>query len=71
VQVLGHDTLEVATSLQNLGGLYERQGRVSEAEACFTQALRIQELKLGTANIGAASTRNRLSELHPPPLSDI
>jgi hypothetical protein len=34
-------------------------------------ALRFLELLVGRANLGAASTRNRLSELHPPPLSDI
>jgi tetratricopeptide (TPR) repeat protein len=68
----GHDALETAASLQDIGGLCERQGRVSEAESYFKEALRIQELKLGEAGIiGAASTRNKLSELHPPPLAYI
>ena len=69
--MLGRETLETATSLEILGGLCERQGRVSEAQSYFEEALRIQELKLGKGNVGAASARNRLSELHPPPLSDI
>jgi hypothetical protein len=71
-QVHGCDALETAASLQDLGGLCERQGRVSEAESYFKEALRIQELKVGEAGIiGAASTRNKLSELHPPPLAHI
>jgi tetratricopeptide (TPR) repeat protein len=71
VKGLGRQTLETATSLEILGGFFERQGRVSEAQNYFEEALRIQESKLGKGNIGASSARNRLSELHPPPLSDI
>jgi tetratricopeptide (TPR) repeat protein len=39
----GPDHLDVARSLNNLAGLYENQGRYTEAEPLFQRSLAIRE----------------------------
>ena len=46
-------------------------GRVEEAESMYQEAMRIKELNLGHNHESVVELRDRLAELHPPPLSDI
>ncbi len=68
---LGHESAEVAVSLKHLGNLYQKLERLDEAEAMYREALRIREMKLGSDAFSVVELRNKLDELHPPPLSDI
>ncbi|NDY74971.1 tetratricopeptide repeat protein, partial [Desulfobacter hydrogenophilus] len=45
--VLGPDHPSVATTLNNLAGLYESQGKYEEAEPLYQRALKIRETVLG------------------------
>jgi tetratricopeptide (TPR) repeat protein len=53
---LGDDHPDVATSLNNLAGLYDSQGRYSEAEPLYQQALALRQRLLGDDHPAVAST---------------
>ena len=46
-KLLGDDHPDVATSFNNLALLYDSQGKYSEAEPLYIQALNILEQRLG------------------------
>jgi CHAT domain-containing protein/Tfp pilus assembly protein PilF len=54
----------VATSLNNLGGLYRDQGRWGEAEALFHRSLQMREAALGPAHPEVATSLNNLGGLY-------
>ncbi|MEH2360782.1 tetratricopeptide repeat protein, partial [Nostoc sp.] len=61
---------DVATSLNNLAALYRSQGRYSEAEPLYIQALDICEQRLGVDHPNTITIRNNLAYLRdrlPPP----
>ncbi len=49
-QLLGDNHPHVATSLNNLAELYRSQGRYTEAEPLYSEALQICEQSLGIAH---------------------
>ncbi|NET61174.1 MAG: tetratricopeptide repeat protein [Symploca sp. SIO2E6] len=63
-QVLGGEHFDVATSLNNLAGLYSSQGSYSEAEPLFRQALEMNQRLLGEEHPNIASTLNNLATLY-------
>jgi tetratricopeptide (TPR) repeat protein len=63
-KALGPDHPLVATSLNNLAGLYNNQGRYAEAEPLYKRALAIQEKALGPEHSSVATTMNNLAELY-------
>ena len=65
------DHPDVASSLNNLAGLYNSQGRYSEAEPLYLDALAMFEQVLGTNHPNTITVRNNLQLLrqqliHPP-----
>ncbi|NEQ70120.1 MAG: CHAT domain-containing protein, partial [Symploca sp. SIO2D2] len=55
---------DVATSLNNLAGLYESQGRYEEAEPLYHQALEMRRRILGQEHRDVASSLNNLAFLY-------
>src|SRR5206468_219226 len=75
---LGLEHPRVATTIDSLGGLYEAQGRINEAERAYKEALDIQEKRLkpefpehpdlatSQANLGALyKSQGRYAEAGP------
>ncbi|MFM7425444.1 MAG: tetratricopeptide repeat protein [Elainella sp.] len=56
--------LDLATSLNNLAGLYRAQGRYAEAEPLLLRALDITEQQLGAGHPHVARGLNNLAELY-------
>jgi tetratricopeptide (TPR) repeat protein len=54
----------VATTLNNLAGLYESQGRYEEAEPLYQRSLAISEKALGPDHPSVATTLNNLAGLY-------
>jgi Tetratricopeptide repeat len=54
----------VATSLDNLAGLYDIQGRYAEAEPLYLRALAIREAVLGMQHPTVATSLNNLAGLY-------
>ncbi|WP_396151038.1 tetratricopeptide repeat protein [Acaryochloris sp. CCMEE 5410] len=63
-QRLGSEHPNVATSLNNLAGLYNKQGRYSEAGLLFVQALEMSQKLLGSEHPNVASSLNNLAGLY-------
>ncbi len=61
---LGPDHLSVATTLNNLAGLYQFQGRYAEAEPLYKRSLEINEKALGPDHPSVATTLNNLAALY-------
>ena len=61
---LGPEHPNVATSLNNLAGLYEDQGKYAEAEPLYRRALAIQENALGPMHPHLAKSLNNLAGLY-------
>ena len=62
-RLLGDEHPDVATSLNNLASLYYSQGRYSEAEPLYVQALKICEQGLNENHPTTVSVRKNLEEL--------
>jgi tetratricopeptide (TPR) repeat protein len=62
-RLLGEEHPDVATSLNNLAGLYESQGRYSEAEPLYQQALEIYERQLGVNHPYTVTCRKNFENL--------
>ena len=58
------DHPSVATSLNNLAGLYDNQGRYSEAEPLYIDALALRKRLLGDDHPAVASSLNNLAGLY-------
>jgi len=56
--------LELSSSLSYLAGLYESQGRYSEAEALYLQALKIDQRLFGGDHTSLATDFNNLARLY-------
>ena len=63
-QNLGPDHPDVATSLNNLAGLYREQGQYAQAEPLFKRSLAIWEKALGPDHPDVATTLNNLAALY-------
>jgi len=63
-KLLGEEHPDVATSLNNLAGLYYSQGRYAEAEPLFAQALALTKKLLGEEHPDVAGSVNNLAELY-------
>ena len=63
-QQLGANHPNVASSLNNLAGLYKAQGRYSEAEPLYVRSLSIYEQQLGADHPNVASSLNNLARLY-------
>jgi CHAT domain-containing protein/Tfp pilus assembly protein PilF len=63
-EALGPDHLDVATSLNNLAGLYQQQGRYAEAEPLYKRSLTIREKARGPDHPDLATTLNNLALLY-------
>ncbi len=61
---LGTRHPDVATSLNNLAGLYEAQGRYGEAEPLYQESLAIRREQLGTRHPNVAASLNNLAGLY-------
>ena len=57
-KLLGEEHPNVTTSLNNLAGLYESQGRYEAAEPLYRQALTIAEKVLGKNHPDTITIRN-------------
>jgi tetratricopeptide (TPR) repeat protein len=62
-RLLGEAHPDVATSLNNLAGLYESQGRYKEAEPLLLEALTMRKQLLGEAHPAVASSLFNLGAL--------
>lgn len=62
-RLLGDDHPDVATSLYNLAGLYESQGRYKQAEPLYLKALEVAEQSLGANHPNTVLIRNELQRL--------
>lgn len=62
--VLGSDRSEVATSLNNLAGLYYTQGRYAQAEPLLKRSLAILEKTLGQDHPHVVASLNNLATLY-------
>ncbi|MEW6496782.1 MAG: tetratricopeptide repeat protein, partial [Cyanobacteriota bacterium] len=58
------DSLDVAATLNNLALLYYAQGRYSEAEPLYLEALEWRKRLLGNHHIDVATTLNNLASLY-------
>ena len=63
-KVLGPDHPDVATSLNNLAGLYHTQGQYADAAPLYRRALAIYEKVLGPEHPDVATSLNNLAELY-------
>ena len=54
----------MATSLNNLAGLYQAQGKYAEAEPLYQRALAIREKALGPEHPDVANSLNNLAVLY-------
>ncbi|WP_414756479.1 CHAT domain-containing protein, partial [Anabaena sp. CCY 9910] len=63
-RLLGQEHPDVATSLNNLALLYNRQGRYAEAEPLFHQALEMRKRLLGQEHPDVATSLNNLAGLY-------
>ncbi|MEH2407794.1 MAG: tetratricopeptide repeat protein [Nostoc sp.] len=61
-RLLGDEHPDVATSLNNLAALYESQGRYSDAEPLYIQAVAIAEKQLGANHPNTITIRKNLEE---------
>jgi tetratricopeptide (TPR) repeat protein len=61
---LGEEHPDIATSYNNLAGLYEFQGRYAEAEPLFVKALAIRQRLLGEEHLAVATSYNNLAGLY-------
>jgi CHAT domain-containing protein len=61
---LGPDHPNVATALNNLAGLYQAQGRYTEAEPLYMRSLAVREKALGPEHPNVATSHNNLAVLH-------
>ncbi|WP_339376807.1 tetratricopeptide repeat protein [Nostoc sp. 106C] len=61
--LLGEEHLDVANSLNNLAGLYNSQGRYSEAQPLLQQALEIFERLLGANHRNTVTVSENLAYL--------
>ncbi len=62
--MLGENHPDVATSLNNLAGLYEFQGRYKEAEPLHLEALDLHKRLLGENHPDVATSLNNLAGLY-------
>jgi tetratricopeptide (TPR) repeat protein len=62
-QLLGESHPDVASSLNNLAALYDSQGRYTEAEPLYLQALAIAEQTLGVNHPNTITCRKNLQSL--------
>ncbi|OBQ14090.1 MAG: hypothetical protein AN482_02890, partial [Anabaena sp. LE011-02] len=62
-KLLGDDHPDVASSLNNLAGLYYSQGKYNEAEPLYQQALNIFEQRLGVDHPHTIIVRGNLEHL--------
>ena len=62
-KVLGPAHPDVATSLNNLAGLYQAQGKYAEAEPLYRRSLAIREKVLGPDHPDVAVSLNNLASL--------
>ncbi|WP_292761209.1 tetratricopeptide repeat protein, partial [Nostoc sp. NOS(2021)] len=62
-RLLGEEHPDVASSYNNLAGLYHSQGRYSDAEPLYKKALSIAELSLGIDHPSTATIRKNLKWL--------
>lgn len=62
-QALGHDHLDIASSLNNLARLYRDLGKDEQSEPLLQRALAIQEQVLGSMHPSTATTLNNLARL--------
>ncbi|HBP88130.1 MAG TPA: hypothetical protein DD706_10595 [Nitrospiraceae bacterium] len=63
-EALGPTHPDVATSLNNLGGLYDSQGQYGKAEPLYQRALAIREQALGPTHPQVATSLNNLGLLY-------
>ena len=63
-KLLGAGHPYVATSLNNLALLYKTQGRYTEAEPLFIQALDMRKKLLGAEHPSVATSLNNLAALY-------
>jgi tetratricopeptide (TPR) repeat protein len=61
---LGEEHPAVATSLNNLANLYHSQGRYSEAEPLYLEALELWRRNLGEEHPAVATSLNNLANLY-------
>jgi tetratricopeptide (TPR) repeat protein len=62
-QAVGPDDPNIATSLNDLAGLYREQARYGEAELLYQRALALRERALGPNNPAVAQSLNNLAVL--------
>ncbi len=62
-KALGPEHPHVATSLNNLAGLYRAQGKYAEAEPLLKRSLAISEKALGPEHPDVATSLNNLAEI--------
>ena len=63
-KVLGAEHPDVATSLNNLAGLYHNQGKYTEAEPLLKRSLAIREKVLGAEHPDVATSLNNMAVLY-------
>ena len=63
-KTLGPEHPSVGTSLNNLAGLYQSQGRSAEAEPLYQRALRTHEKALGPEHPSVGTSLNNLAGLY-------
>ena len=63
-KLLGDEHPDVATSLNNLAGLYESQGKYEEAEPYYQQSLEMRRKLLGNEHPHVATSLNNLAGLY-------
>ena len=63
-EVLGERHPDTITSLNNLAGVYDRQGRYAEAEPLYPQALQLRREVLGERHPDTISSLNNLARVY-------
>src|SRR5205807_9121522 len=63
-QALGPEHPDTATSLNNLGVLYQMMGEYKKAEPYYERALKIREKALGPNNFALVSSIGGLADLY-------
>ncbi|NEU84560.1 CHAT domain-containing tetratricopeptide repeat protein, partial [Nostoc sp. UIC 10630] len=63
-KLLGNEHPDVATSLNNLAGLYSRQGKYADAEPLYRQALEIYKRLPADEHLNVATSLNNLAGLY-------